>query len=180
MSLGPDGVQYAPCYRQALAYLKAQKLCLPDDAGVYLAELAHLKPDNYAEFLALPGAMAFSAKRVTYNLSIRPELKKLAADGYHGEVLPWDRLDTYQRLARFSEVSLLLGRTGVALKLYRSLEGKYPATLAELVPKYLDETPVSPLSDIPLIYQTDGNDFTLSITVQPNKFAFGVFSQQRY
>jgi len=180
VSLGPDGPQYAPYYRQALNHLKAQKVCFPDDAGVYLAQLDCLKSENYPEFLALPGAVAFSAKRLAYFMSIRPELQKLKEDGYHGEALPWDVLDIYKYLSINSEVSLLLGRTGVALKLYRSEEGKYPATLAELVPKYLDQLPVSPFPDAPLIYRLDGNDFTLSIKVPPYKYPFEVSSQQRY
>jgi len=180
VSLGPDGPQYAPYYRQALDYLKAQKVSLPDGAGVYLDQLERLKPASCYEFLVMPGAMAHLAKGVAYFTSIRPEIQKLADDGYHGQSLPWDSLDIYQQLARFSEISLLLGRTGLALKLYRSEEGKYPATLAELVPKYLDQIPVSPLPDAPLIYRLEGNDFWLTIQAPSSKYPYKTTTEKQY
>ncbi len=139
----------------------------------------NIKMTNYTDFLTLPATLAFAAKGVAYFMSIRSEIQKLEANGYHGQALPWDYLNIYRNLAIKSEVSLLLGRTGLALKLYRSLEGKYPATLAELAPKYLDRTPVSPFPGYPLNYENDGKDFTLTLTA-PNGNHFKISSQKDY
>jgi len=53
-------------------------------------------------------------------------------------------------------------RTALAIERYRrEHDGKLPATLAELVPRYLPQVPVDPDGDGPLRVKTDATSYTV-------------------
>jgi hypothetical protein len=54
-----------------------------------------------------------------------------------------------------------------ALAAYRCDHGRYPATLAELAPKYLTKIPDDLFSGKPLLYRPEGEDYLLH-SVGPN------------
>lgn len=57
------------------------------------------------------------------------------------------------------EAHLEAARTGLACKLFRQANGRYPETLAELVPAFLPQEPVDPFTGKPLVYKTEGDGF---------------------
>lgn len=160
--LGPDDAQYAPTYRQALNFMKSRKIHLPSGAESDLDSLNQIHPQNYREVLTMPLMLALAAKDLSYALSAVPELKKLSQMEVFGDCLLTDSLN-YKLIAQKSRRSIVMGTTGLALKLYRAEHGQYPGSLDQLVPEYLEKLPVSPISGKPLVYQSDGKSFTLSL-----------------
>lgn len=65
-------------------------------------------------------------------------------------------LESHQRLTQLC----------AALALYRHQTGKYPASLDELVPDYLDQIPEDPEGQTPFTYRLDGESFVLYGTGQ--------------
>jgi len=57
------------------------------------------------------------------------------------------------------EALALAARTGLACKIYRNQNGRYPADLAALVPGILPEVPVDPFTGKPLVYRLEGEGF---------------------
>jgi hypothetical protein len=54
-----------------------------------------------------------------------------------------------------------LAMTAVALEQFRAASGKYPATLNELTPNYLDAAPADPFDGQPLRYRLQGAGYLL-------------------
>jgi hypothetical protein len=46
--------------------------------------------------------------------------------------------------------------TGVAAVRFRKVEGRWPRSLAELAPKWIERAPVDPFTGAPLLYAVDG------------------------
>jgi len=159
--LGPDNAQSAPTYREALNFMKSQKIHLPSDAAGDLDSLNQVHPKNYREVLTMPLMLALAAKGLSYALAAGPELEKLSQTEVFGECRLKDS-PPYKKTAQISRCSIVMGTTGLALKLYRAEHGQYPGSLDQLVPAYLEKLPVSPISGNPLVYQSDGKSFTLS------------------
>jgi len=162
---GPDDPLYAPVYREALDFMKTRKLYLPDETGEYLYQLNKTTVKSGEKLMVFPVVKALAAESLAWSLAIRPELKKLEQTQYCGQPLPLDRYTFYQWLANESQISIVMGTAAMALKLYRSEEGKYPATLAELAPRYLDQVPASPFPGHPLVYKSDGKFFYMTLTM---------------
>lgn len=59
------------------------------------------------------------------------------------------------------EATLLVSRTGLACRLYKSRNGTYPEALEALVPGILTEVPVDPFTGRPLVYRRDGDGFVV-------------------
>jgi len=57
------------------------------------------------------------------------------------------------------EALALTARTGLACKIYKNQNGRYPDDLADLVPGILPEVPVDPFTGKPLIYRLEGAGF---------------------
>lgn len=57
------------------------------------------------------------------------------------------------------EAQLEAARTGLAGKLFRQVNGRYPAALSELVPRFLAEEPVDPFTGQPLVYKATNDGF---------------------
>ncbi len=54
----------------------------------------------------------------------------------------------------------------VALNRYSGTTGSFPATLADLVPLYLDTVPTDPVSDVAYAYVVENGAYTLSFTLE--------------
>ena len=165
MNIGPDGPEYAPFYREMLDKLKSCKIYIPDDAGFFLPMLKAglgFTPATYAGILSAPGRIALTANGVLHALSVRKMVPELAKTEVLGAAPVKKSQVRYARdLALRSRSSLVLGTTGLALKLYRSEKGHYPQTLEELVPEYLEKLPPCPFTGEPLLYESDGKNFEL-------------------
>ncbi len=60
-----------------------------------------------------------------------------------------------------SEIWKTLSVTGLAIAEYAATNGRYPDSLKELLPDYLDEIPIDPYSDQPMLYQQSSNTFMI-------------------
>jgi hypothetical protein len=57
------------------------------------------------------------------------------------------------------EALALAARTGLACKIYKNQNGRYPADLGALVPGILPEVPIDPFTGKPLVYRLEGDGF---------------------
>ena len=69
----------------------------------------------------------------------------------------------YDKAAKRQRLVIIMGRTALALKVYKIEHGKYPGKLSVLVPNYLSEEYVSPSTGKKLDYSVKGTNFTLSV-----------------
>ena len=170
VQLGPNDKKYEPIYRQALQIMKSRKIHLPSESGFYLHILSsdiytfyNQKPGKYAAFLVRPPTMITAAKGILSTLAVRPELEKLEQQEIFGDYKGQydDMISTYRQVALRSRISIVVGTTALALKLYRIEHDAYPETLEQLVPKYLDKIPLCPFSGKPLKYDSKDDNFTL-------------------
>jgi hypothetical protein len=72
------------------------------------------------------------------------------------------------------------GRIAVAIEMYSQEHDVLPATLAELVPEYLEGIPTEPFYGKPFGYETDDNAGTLSFSIPERKrdYTFKVFANR--
>ena len=85
-----------------------------------------------------------------------PALKKLEQQ----EVISGNGV--FAQAAKQQRMGIVMGRTALALKVYRIEQGKYPEKLSELVPGYLPREYVSPHTGKKLGYSVTKANFTLS------------------
>jgi len=162
VKLGPDDAQCVPVYREALNFMKSRKIHLPSGAGMDLDSLNQIHPQNYREVLTMPLMLALAANDLSYALSAGPEVEKLSQLEVFGECRLTDS-PHHKLIAQESRISIVMGTTALALKLYCAEHGQYPDSLNQLIPEYLEKLPVSPVSGKPLAYQSDGKGFTLNL-----------------
>lgn len=74
-------------------------------------------------------------------------------------------LDTTDR----ARAALVLADSAAVLERYRLATGQAPATLADLVPEFLPEVPVDPLTDAPLGYRIENGRWTLWSGTDPEE-----------
>ena len=163
VSLGPDGKEYAPFYRELLSLLRSRSLNLPDETGYFLAAMRSLSWKN-ARF-AYPMLLAKNAQEIDTHLALQSLLRQMETATETGE---WDPKipDSYQNTALVYQRGQALNILAAALKLYRSEHGAYPASLEKLVPEYLDALPVYPDTRKPYRYASDGHNFELEPDVE--------------
>ena len=85
-----------------------------------------------------------------------PALEKLQRQ----EVISGDGM--FARAARRQRLGIALGRTAIALKLYRVEHGKYPEKLSELSPRFLEKEYCSPATGKAFSYTVKNGEITLS------------------
>jgi hypothetical protein len=93
--------------------------------------------------------------------------------GQHLATLVWSSVGSAMEACLLCEIrtqtSVLLSRLAFALAGYRSDHDKYPATLAELKPKYISEIPKDLFTDKDLIYRPqDGDKGYVLYSLGPN------------
>ena len=166
VKLGPDAPEYAPDYRRALEFMKTRRVSVPSDSEYFLGCLDNISPKNYGEFVAVPAMYATFAKSLSHALEVRPYYAELETCEVFEPInmTSSPNSDNPERRALIGRASIVQDVIGLALKCHRAERGAYPATLAKLVPEYLDKIPVSPYTGQPPFYTTDGASFTLTLT----------------
>jgi hypothetical protein len=56
------------------------------------------------------------------------------------------------------EAMMLATKSGLACKVYRNKYGRYPDSLEALVPEFLNEIPIDPFNEKPLVYRVTGDE----------------------
>lgn len=59
------------------------------------------------------------------------------------------------------QAMIRVARTSLALQLHKAAHGGYPASLAEIDPRFLDESPIDPFTGRPLVYRPENDGFVL-------------------
>ena len=153
---GPEDKSLLPAYRKLLDWSKSWKVHLPCEAGFYLA----VPPENKgktAAFFYAPYLNTARYRGFFDAVKSIPALKKLEQQ----EVITEDGM--YGKAAKRRRLVIIMGRTALALKVYKIEHGKYPGKLSELVPNYLSKEYVSPSTGKKLDYSVKGTNFTLSV-----------------
>ena len=152
---GPEEKTYLPAYRKLLSWSKSWKVHLPSEAGFYLTSPPETK-GKIAAFFYAPYLNTARYRGFSDAVNRIPMLKKWEEQ----EVISGDGI--YANAAKLQQLRIVMGRTALALKLYRIEHGKYPANLSLLVPHYLPKEYVSPTSGRNLSYSLQGGLFTLA------------------
>jgi hypothetical protein len=93
---------------------------------------------------------------------------RLASDPEFSEAVPWyfeltgflaGTFDTVFLKTGQLEAIMVVDRTALACRLYKSRSGRYPETMDELVPGLLTEVPLDPFTGKPLVYRREGEGF---------------------
>jgi len=151
---GPDDKSVLPYCRKMLAWSKSWQVRLPTEAGHALPHPE--KPKTAVGFLYRPCLLTARYRLFFTAIERIPALRELERQ----EVFAGKGV--FIGAARKQRTTLVLGRTAAALKLYRAEHGRYPARLADLVPRYLEKEYLSPETGKKLAYALKDGHFTLS------------------
>ena len=152
---GPEDKSLLPTYRKLFVWSRNWKVHLPCEAGFYLA----VPPENKGKITVFFYAPHLNTARYRgfFDAANRiPALKKLEQQ----EIITEDGM--YAKAAKRQRLGIIMGRTALALKVYKIEHGKYPGKLSELVPNYLPKEYVSPSAGKNLDYFVKGANFSLS------------------
>jgi|GEM_PF-1838394 len=194
ISIGPDGPEYAPFYREIQERLQAHPVRIPNDAGFYMPLLEtglnfeHAPSSGrYTEILNTPAVIASVANELWNVLSLQKMFSELEqAESFQTapgrDPFPDGNLSLKcaKHIALRSRETIALGTTALALKRYRCEKGHYPRKLEELVPEYLEKLPPCPFTGKPLHYESDGKDFELSVADPEQGKLFELSSRKDY
>ena len=75
-------------------------------------------------------------------------------------ILTTDFESVFLKEATF-EALMLTTKAGLACRIYRNRNGKFPEKLEALVPEILDEVPIDPFTGKPLIYKVENNELII-------------------
>ena len=152
---GQEEKSLLPIYQQFLTWSKNWKVHLPCEAGYYLAISPESKK-GIAAFFCMP-YLNTARYRGFFDAANRiPALKKLEQQ----EIITEDGM--YAKAAKRQRLGIIMGRTALALKVYKIEHGKYPEELSGLVPSYLPKEYFSPSTGKKLNYSLKGTNFILS------------------
>ena len=153
---GPEDKSHLPTYRKLLDWSKSWKVHLPCEAGFYLVYHPEIK-GKIAAFFYVPHLNTARYRGFFDAVKRLPALKKLEqAENISGDGM-------YAKAAKRQRSGIVMGRTALALKVYKIEHGKYPGKLSELVPNYLPKEYVSPSIGKKLDYSVKGTNFTLVV-----------------
>ena len=162
VSLGPDGKEFVPFYREMLDFMKTRKVRIPLEAGYYLYKCKNYKVTSFWSFMRMPTEKISAARALSVLTDFQITAERLEkSEVIPAEVYALKKHIDFGRVAGKGRLSIVMGTTALALKTYRSEHGKYPGSLQELIPAYLEKIPVEPEKGIALIYVSDGRNFTL-------------------
>ena len=142
---GPEDKQYLPHYRKLLEWSKNWQIHLPSEAGEHLTEPPADKK-GIAAFFYTPYLRTVRYRGFREAITRIPDLEKMQLL----EVIPGN--GHFANAARKQRRMIVLGRTALALKLYKIEHGVFPEKLSKLVPLYLDQEYVSPQTGQKLAY----------------------------
>jgi hypothetical protein len=86
------------------------------------------------------------------------------------ERLPWYAVISKQMMPRIRETCqnqailealIMTSRTGLACRVFKARTGRYPDSLAELVPDLVPAVPIDPFTGDPLVYRREGEGFVV-------------------
>ena len=133
----PDEKQHLALYRKIFDWSKSWQIHLPCEAGTYL-NIPETGTRGVAGFFYTPYHETLRYRGFFNAIGKRPYLEKLQQQ----EVFTGDGV--FINAARRQRLSIVLGRTALALKLYAAEHGKYPEKLSQLVPAYLPKEYLAP------------------------------------
>ena len=169
----PDGPEYAPVYRKLLAGWR-DRITIPHEAGLRLG-LTDSGSDPLERFFYRCAFDTCRSAGFFRAVNKIPYLRELEKREVFTEPLGYEA-----QHALTLRRCLVSCRLGLALKCYRSEKGKYPASLRELVPTYLEKIPPDPVTGKSIVYSSDGKDFKLSFAARagdPNSFPLALESK---
>ena len=169
----PDGPEYAPVYRKLLAGWR-DRITIPHEAGLRLG-LTDSGSGPLERFFYRCAFDAFRSAGFYRAVRNIPHLRALEEREVFTEPLGYEEQHA-QTLRR----GLVACRLGLALKCHRSENGKYPASLRELVPGYLEKIPPDPVTGKSIAYSSDGKDFKIFLAPRrgdPNSFPLNLESK---
>ena len=152
---GQEEKSLLPIYQQLLTWSKNWKVHLPCEAGYHLA----ISPENkkgIAAFFYMPYLNTARYRGFFEAANRIPALKKLEQQ----EIITEDGM--YAKAAKRQRLGIIMGRTALALKVYKIEHGEYPEELSALVPSYLPKEYFSPSTGKKLNYSVKGTNFILS------------------
>ena len=156
--LGPNAPEFADDYRFFLNWLRNQDYTpsrgeteiIAESLKYYDKDVAKINP--LIRLLFRP--LLLETRFYYLNRALRREKYFAACHNFPAD----DPIrENYLRLI----ISKGCNETALALKLYRSLHGKYPKSTTALVPEILPELPLDPVTGNPFRYKLKGNDFEL-------------------
>ena len=152
----PDDKKYSGTYRKLLEWSRTWQVHVPHEAGFYLN--MHMAPSikGAVKIFYAPLENAVRYRGFSDAVKRMPELEKLQ------KMEVFSRHDLFSKNAATQQQVIALGRTALALKLYRVQHGKYPEKLSELVPVYLPKVYRSAWSGKEFIYTVKDGNFTLT------------------
>ena len=156
----PDDPEHAPVYRKLLGGWRG-KITIPHEAGACLG----LTDSGSGPLERFFYRCAFDIYRSAgFYRAVRniPHLRVLEQREVFTGPLGYE-----EQHALTLRRNLVSCRLGLALKCYRSEKGKYPASLRELVPTYLEKIPPDPVTGKSIAYSSDGKDFKFSLAALP-------------
>ncbi len=124
----------------------------------------------------------FLKRDIVQNLSRYDELEEIAGLPYYraGEALtayakecerlPWYAVISKQMLPGIDatcmkqavlEALILTSRTGLACRVFKARSGRYPDSLAEIIPDLIPAIPIDPFTGDPLVYKREGEGFVV-------------------
>ena len=157
----PDGPEYASFYRKLLDEFRRDRITLPHEAGACLG-LTDSPSGPLQRVFCRCAFDTFRSAGFFRAVEKIPRLRELEKREVFTGPLGYD-----ERHALTLRRNQVLCRLELALKCYRSEKGKYPASLRELVPLYLEKIPPDPVTGKSVAYSSDGKDFKLSLAVSP-------------
>ena len=157
----PDGPEYAPVYRKLLEGFRRDKITIPHEAGACLGltDSGSGPLERFFYRCAFDACRSAGFYRAVKNI---PHLRVLEQREVFTEPLGYE-----EQHALTLRRNLVWCRLGLALKCYRSEKGKYPASLQELVPAWLEKIPTDPVTGKSIVYSSDGKDFMFMLAAIP-------------
>ena len=147
--------KYLSDYRNLLAWSKEWQVHLPCEAGMFLSVVSE-DIHEVLHFFSKPYLNVVRYCGFTKALRSRPRLETLQRQ----EVITGKGV--FANAARRQRLVIVLGRTALALKVYRIEHGKYPEKLSQLVPHYLEKEYCSPETGKAFTYIVKDGEFTLA------------------
>ncbi|HOW96938.1 MAG TPA: hypothetical protein P5567_10100 [Kiritimatiellia bacterium] len=118
---------------------------------------------DQATYLRAMGEVAQRAARPYWESPVEPDREWDRAMPWYGAIsrLILPALGQSRIRAATLQAEVRITRAGLAMIRYKTAQGRYPATLDELVPAFLDEIPRDPFTGEPLVYRPEGDGFVL-------------------
>ena len=109
------------------------------------------------EFLEAQAQLPYHQSREALKVRTQ-QLEERPWYAYVSKLMLSDAEATFMKKAQI-EAIMLANRAGLACRLYKIKNGRYPESLDELVPDLLDDVPTDPFTGKPMVYRREGESF---------------------